>query len=250
MMRVAVLILAIAGTVWPQASPSFEAASVKPMPPGTRFAPILRDSGRFSAAATSLQALIGLAYGVGSDQVTGPDWIATEMYSVVATFPAETPQRQFQTMFQNLLAERFHLAIHREAKTIDGYDLVIGKGGPKLKESAPDSRPGGGGQFSPHGATLTFSRQSMPQFAAQLPMRIRQASGPRGQAMGVIRVIDKTGLTANYDFTIHYAREGDDEPGADFFAALESQLGLKLQPAKIPLEFIAVDHAEKAPGEN
>lgn len=90
----------------------------------------------------------------------------------------------------------------------------------------------------------------MAQFAAQLPMRIRQAEGQSGAGMGPIRVIDKTGLTANYDFTFHYSREGDEDPGPDFYTAIESQLGLKLRPMKMPLEFIVVDHVEKVPGEN
>jgi uncharacterized protein (TIGR03435 family) len=68
--------------------------------------------------------------------------------------------------------------------------------------------------------------------------------------MGVIRVVDKTGLAGRFDFTLHYAREGDAEPGLDLFGAIESQLGLKLQTAKLPLEFIVVDHVEKVPDEN
>jgi uncharacterized protein (TIGR03435 family) len=68
--------------------------------------------------------------------------------------------------------------------------------------------------------------------------------------MGTIRVIDKTGLSGDYDFALHYARDGDEEPALDIFGAIESQAGLKLQRAKIPLEFIVVDHAEKVPSEN
>jgi uncharacterized protein (TIGR03435 family) len=249
-MRAAIVAMIIAGLTWSQTCTSFDAASVKALPPGSRFVPIRRDAGRVSAAATSLQVLIGQAYGVESDQVTGPDWLADEMYSVTATFPDDTSLEQFQTMLQNLLVERFHLAVHRERKTIDGYDLVIAKGGPKLKESTESAQPRGTGQFGRDGATLVYTKINMSRFAGQMPMRIRQANGPRGAALGAIRVIDKTGLAGDYDFSIHYTREGDDEPGPDFFAALESQVGLKLQPSKMSLEFIVVDRVEKSPGEN
>ncbi|HVV44952.1 MAG TPA: TIGR03435 family protein [Bryobacteraceae bacterium] len=249
-MRAAILMSIAAGLTWSQTGPLFDAASVKALPPGTRFAPIRRDSGRVSAAATSLQFLIGEAWGVGPDQVTGPDWLSDEMFSVVATFPDDTPAEQFQMMLQNLLAERFHLAVHRERKTIDGYDLVIAKGGPKLKESTESSQPRETGRFGRDGATLVYTKMSISRFAGEMPMRIRQANGPRGAALGAIRVIDKTGLAGDYDFSIHYAREGDDDPGPDLFAALETQVGLKLQPEKIPLDFIVVDRAEKSPGEN
>lgn len=148
---------------------AFEAASVQALPAGTRFAPVMRDAGRFSAPATNLSNLIGIAYGVGADQVTGPDWLATEMYSVVATFPGGAAPEQFGPMMQTLLAERFHLAIHRETKAIDGYDLVIAKDGPKLTVSAADSQPGGGGQF---GRTVLLSASASSRWRS-LPRSCR-----------------------------------------------------------------------------
>jgi uncharacterized protein (TIGR03435 family) len=70
-------------------------------------------------------------------QVSGPDWIDNLGYDVAAKIPAGVPAEKVPLMLQALLAERFKLALHRESKTIDVYALIVGKGGPKLKESDP-----------------------------------------------------------------------------------------------------------------
>jgi uncharacterized protein (TIGR03435 family) len=81
--------------------------------------------------------LISRAYGVKDYQVSGPDWLDSQGYDVVAKVPAGVPADQVPLMLQALLSERFKLALHRESKTINVYALIVGKGGPKLKESDP-----------------------------------------------------------------------------------------------------------------
>jgi len=233
-------------------APEFEAASVKALPPGSHFGPMAQDGSQFSASGTSLWNLMARAYGVGSDQITGPDWMNQEMYSVAATIPQGVTGEQVNLMLQRLLADRFHMAIHRESKVMDGYELVIAKGGSKLKAAEPVTAGPGPrsriqGSFGPNGATLTYEKVSTPNLASDLSFRFRQLNGPGSP---VVRVVDKTDLPGVYDFEVHYSRPNDEAPGPDLFGAIESQLGLKLQPAKLTLEFVVVDRAEKVPTGN
>ena len=224
---------------------SFEVASVKTVPKGTLWAPLNIDPAHFSGQ-DSLRNLIAFAYTTGTDQVIGPDWLDSEMYSVNANIPAGATNEQVHLMLRNLLAERFRMTAHMETRIIDGYNLVVAKNGPKLKPAAEGETRRQSGSFGSDGATLDFPNVSMSQLIADLAnFRLRT---PRDR--GLFRVIDKTGLTGKYDFTLRYAPAGTDAPGPDLFGALESQLGLKLEPVKISLDVVVVDRAEKIPLEN
>ena len=141
----------------PQADDSsvtFEAASVKPAGPavpgeqsgGMHGGPGTSDPGRITNHRGTLSDLLARAYDVQRDQISPPVWIedrGTHAYGVDATMPPNTTKEQFQLMFQNLLAERFHVRLHHETKTRPGYELRVANCGPKLKEWAPDERAGG-----------------------------------------------------------------------------------------------------------
>lgn len=253
--RIVLIAMAVCGMLYAQTD--FEVAAVKALPPGGRGGPMSGgpgspDPGRFSAQGASLRNLIATAYMVGNDQVTGPDWMGTLMYSVTANVPAGTTGEQFNLMLQRLLAQRFQMTIHHETKTIDSFDLVVAKSGSKLKEAvpAPDTsgpRPGGGGSYGPDGVSLTYNGTRMSFFANDLARRLSQLNPARG---AIVRVADKTGLTGIYDIKLHYVRLGDDALGVDIFGAVESQLGLKLQPTKTTVDLIVVDRAERVPLEN
>jgi uncharacterized protein (TIGR03435 family) len=254
-----VLILAGCTAILNAQNPQFDVASLKLLPQGTRFTPPsggpgTPDPAHFLWPATTLTSLLAQAYGISGDQISGPDWMGSQFYSITANFPAETTREQFQLMLQNLLTERMHLAVHHETTTIQAYDLVIAKGGPKLKEPAPadPSRPGymGGGQFGPDGATLTYPNSPLRVFLMNLSMRLR-SDASAGVTQSIVRVNDKTGLTGTYNITLHYIpARMTDVPGPDIFAALETQLGLKLEPVKMQIDMVVVDHAEKTPLEN
>ena len=83
------------------------------------------------------KALLRLAYNVKSYQVSGPEWIDTEVYAIAATVPAGASQTQANEMLRELLVERFHLAAHRQTRQVPIYVLLLGKGGPKLHEADP-----------------------------------------------------------------------------------------------------------------
>src|SRR5262245_31056417 len=128
---------------------SFDVASVKPATPptpngrgmvmfrGPTGGPGTKDPGRISYPFMTLKNLLMTAYDVKNFQISGPSWMDTERYDINATMPPDTTKEQFRVMLQNLLAERFKIAVHRETKELPMYSLVVNKGGPKLKESDP-----------------------------------------------------------------------------------------------------------------
>jgi uncharacterized protein (TIGR03435 family) len=129
---------------------TFDAASVKPAPPppapgagrrGGLAGPGTTDHGRIHYAAISVKALLIDAYDVKDFQIEGPGWLDTERFAIDATMPPDTSKEQLRMMLQNLLAERFKLAIHRETKELSMYSLVVAKNGPKMKDSAEAAVP-------------------------------------------------------------------------------------------------------------
>ena len=131
----------------PAAGPAFEVASVKPAAPldraqmlsGQMHVGMKIDAARVDIGGMSLADLIRVAYRVKPYQVSGPDWMASERFDVLAKLPEGASSGQVPEMLQALLAERFKLTVHRESKEHAVYALVVGKNGPKLKESAPDA---------------------------------------------------------------------------------------------------------------
>jgi uncharacterized protein (TIGR03435 family) len=93
----------------------------------------------------SLADLVRVAYRVKPYQISGPDWMASERFDVLAKLPEGAHSEQVPEMLQALLAERFKLTVHRESKEHAVYALVVGKNGPKLKESPPDADAPAGG---------------------------------------------------------------------------------------------------------
>jgi uncharacterized protein (TIGR03435 family) len=145
------LILAVSGFAWAQAPTpapaalAFEVATIKPARPITEQAMSGKmhigekiDGARVDYGAMTLADLITVAYKVKSFQVSGPDWLKTERFDILAKLPEGATKDQVPQMLQALLADRFKLVIHRDTKEHAMYALVVAKGGPKLKESPPD----------------------------------------------------------------------------------------------------------------
>jgi uncharacterized protein (TIGR03435 family) len=268
--------------------PTFDAVSVKAVnlashPAfGNSGGPGTTDPGRIHFCCVGMFSLLMRAYGVEIDRIAGPSWMMENMgpnlYQVDATLPAGTTKAQFQVMMQNLLAERFHLQIHYETRSFPGYDLVVAKDGPKLKVTA--SHPDG--PLPPGPQLVTSLGRGMVRVQAQeksiadlllgMGRLIEQSLGadPTDFSSPKPRVIDKTGLTGKYDFTLEFACEGCRSLGANLpvargestgspaptdplniFVALEKQLGLKLvKTHAIPLDVIVVDRVDKIPTGN
>jgi uncharacterized protein (TIGR03435 family) len=142
-------------------------------------------------------------------------------------------EKEQRLMLQSLLADRFGLRIHYESKVQPVYELVAAKGGPKMKPLPADQKPGWG-KFGRGEITL----RERP--IAMLAYCLTQLAGRK--------VVDKTGLMGNYDIDLKWAPDDQQislDTGPTLFTALQEQLGLKLEPAKAPVEVLVIDHIEK-----
>jgi uncharacterized protein (TIGR03435 family) len=247
---------------------AFEVASVKPaapQPPGRFQISMNADPGRINYTFVSLKNLIERAYSVKSYQVTGPDWMESERFDVTAKLPDGAKQSDVPQMLQALLAERFKLTIHREQKSMPVYAIVVGKSGVKMPKVEGDTvaAPGAGA------------------IRMQMGMKGRQLSGKvtTDNLAGMLSrmldrpVIDATELKDTYDMNLEWTPDereggmrmlggippGDHPPASEgsesssapsLFAAVQEQLGLKLEPRKGQVDVMVVDSVEKAPTQN
>ena len=222
---------------------TFEVASVKPTDPAARGIRIqFTPGGGLDAQNAHVKQLIMIAYDVQSFQVP------PTAGAYAGTGPITPEQRkQIQQRIQALLADRFHLVIHRDAKEAPVYALVVAKNGHKLKESALDEGLSGG-----RGA-VTAGGVSMTLLAGFLGGRLGRP------------VLERTGLTGKYDFKLEWTPEsnelsgkggpegpgekgepgGADPLGPSLSTALQEQLGLKLESQKAPVDTIVIDRVEK-----
>ena len=320
---------------------SFEVATVKAATAPTPFdgkrmirfgaqgGPGTSDPGQITYSFLSLKLLLTMAFGVRSYQIQGPAWLDSERFDIVAKVPRGATKDDVKVMLQNLLKERFQLAVHREKKEMSVYSLVVAKNGPKMNESDDQSDPdvappaaadGSGAAAVPPPAPsdpskLKMGKDGMPEFPAgarrpgimmmamMSPTGMRMKLNAMRQTMAQLAdslsnqvdrpVVDMTGLTQRYDFTLDFAPDqgammakmpagmmppppggagapggaiggpvggpgGDPVPhaslpetdAASLFAAIQAQLGLKLETRKAPADLVVIDHMEKTPSEN
>ena len=97
------------------------------------------DAARVDIGYWSIKQLILRAYGLSPSQASGPDWMDSLRFDILAKLPEGATQDQLPEMLQWLLVERFGLVAHGETKDLPGYALVLGKGGPKMKPAVPDA---------------------------------------------------------------------------------------------------------------
>lgn len=270
-------------------SVTFEVASVKPSPPGwerggvyfgpPRGGPGTPDPGQITWSYPTLKTLLMTAYDVKAYQVNGPAWLDTERYDITAKVPAGATREQVNVMWQNLLTERFGVKLHHEPKEFQVDELVIAKGGPKLKETAWDPAmplpPGPptrkDGELTGPGAVVTIfpgpnAKAHMIAKAQPLSKLAAMLGNDRRHP-----VLDKTGLTGLYDFNLEYTIDlsgfplpppplggppapapGNtaSDPGPDLAAAVQQQLGLRLVAGKANIDVLVIDKAEKVPSDN
>ena len=196
------------------------------------------------------------AYGVKRYQISGPDWLAAACSNIIAKVPPGTSKEQVKPMLQNLLAERFALALHREKRALPVYTLVVAKNGPKMKVAQETDSGGTWGAWNGNARWVTHY-ETMQSLADFLSPRLDRP------------VLDRTGLTERYEFTLAWVAENIDmrvrtapvantggdgelaaEPVPTIFGAVQQQLGLKLERGTSPTVVLAIDHAEKTPTEN
>jgi uncharacterized protein (TIGR03435 family) len=223
-------------------TPAFEVASIR-LHTGPVMAVGMKPSGpNVTMEAMSLHNLIGYAYDLQPYQILGgPSWITADRYDIAAKAEGDglLVPTQIKQMTQALLTDRFGLKYHRDTKEMPVYALVVGKNGPKLKESAPDAEKRLTLGSADGHTRMTVTKGDMAQLVGEF-----------SNINGVDRpTIDKTGLTGAYDYQLDWSRG---EPGSNapvIFTAIQEQLGLKFQPDKARVEVLVIDRVEK-PGEN
>jgi uncharacterized protein (TIGR03435 family) len=232
-----------------QAPPAFEVASIRvhSFASGDRGGPPIAGN-RFTSGG-NLKQLIIYAYGLKVYQLSGgPTWVTnpstdTDYYDINAKAEGDEPltESRARQLLQTLLADRFQLRLHRESKEMPVYALVVGKAGPKFKESAPDATTGMRASVTLATVTSTFTKSQMSSL-----VRVLSSAADRP-------VLDQTGLTGFYDFKVEFARDPAavvaESSAASLFTALQEQLGLKLEPRRGSIETMVIDHAER-PSEN
>jgi uncharacterized protein (TIGR03435 family) len=220
-----------------EAKPGAQAGGIKPMPGGQEYI----------AQNAPVKLIMALMYKIPIRQITGgPDWLNTDLFEIDAKADKSYNLDDLHVMFQNLLVDEFKLQFHKETREGPVYDLSLDKPGLKMKVNDTDQdfeipiKPGGPGVF-------VGKRVPMQYLCWWLGQALQQDQRP---------VIDKTGLDKYYDFTLSFRPELPPNVPSEnlppglmdrpiIFDAVKQQLGLRLDPAKGPVEYFVIDHVEK-----
>lgn len=247
------VLAAISAAFAQNTTPAFEAASIRPHTAPLSTIGGLKISGTLiTMEGYNLPLLIQLAWNVPNYQLSLDAIPRTEglyaYFDLVLRAPGERqPSREeLRPMLQTLLAERFQVKVHRDTKEIPVYALLIAKNGPKLTEAAPDAECKS--VFGPRNPTDRNYDYKITGCSID-----RLVSGLGNSVSSDRPVIDKTGLTGKYDISLtatpDFRLRQSSDPGDISALDAVQKLGLKLEPQKLPLEMVVVDHAEK-PSEN
>jgi bla regulator protein BlaR1 len=222
-------------------------------------------------AGTTLQSLIEEAYGVQPNQIssTQQGLLGSERFDIDGTtdksmadeLQSLNPDQRLaanQRMLQQLLADKFKLLVHSEAKVLPQYALTIAGGGSKLSKATPGDTYSNGikDPLGHTGGGLMFAMGEGGSVAGQgvpIASLVRLLSRQLGRT-----VVDQTGLTGNFDFTLKWASDestrgpdGTPSPATlnSILTAVQEQLGLKLESQNGPVQILVIDHVE-VPSEN
>ena len=266
--------------------PKYDVATIKPASGSDGRMMFMFMPGGINISGVPVQMLLREAFNVEDDRiVSAPGWVKTNRYDVQAKVaPEDAPKLdkltsdQRRAMLLPLLVERFNLKYHHEMRELPSYALVVAKGGPKMKLSAiqdppPGSRPPGDTAAAKPGDSPApgapprrmmgmTGRGHVESQGSNTEMLARILSSQLGRT-----VVDKTGLTANYDYTLQWTPDdapppkpgaeagpqrndsGNEDSGPSLFTAVQEQLGLKLEAEKGTVDVIVIDHID-TPSEN
>lgn len=225
--------------------PEYDAVAIKPNNSGSGSSRISSQLDIYNATNVSLKMLLKDSYQVQDDMIEGiPKSMESARFDIQSKVVdpdldvlKKLDPDQRREMRRAILVDRFQLKVHTEVKTLSVYEMSVMKDGPKFKSSS-----GGGSGSStnthnvPHGMELKARNITMASFASMLFSEVHRT------------VADKTALTGRYDLDMTWSPDDrstpDPDAGPSIFTALQEQLGLKLRPAKGPVEILVVDHVE------
>jgi uncharacterized protein (TIGR03435 family) len=231
--------------------PRILAATIEPSKPENSSKGFSLQFGRLAVANVTLSELISEAYKINSSQIIGaPAWIDTDRFDIAAQFDekGEPNDSQFRSMVQKLLAQRFKLSFHRDKKELQVYALSKAGSGPKVAKSAADPN-------------------QLPSLILQDLGKLKVSNGTMQDFVNVMQfgvldrpVLDRTGIEGRYDFTLNWTPDDSQFPGLGvtiphptgsknepppLSAAIQEQIGLKLDPTRASVEALIIDHVEK-----
>lgn len=181
-----------------------------------------------------LGGILQTAFKVDRLSLEAPDWLFAERFDITGKVSDEKASlEERRQMLQALLIDRFGLAFHRETKIRPGFALVVAKNGPKL-QAVPDV---GGHDNDNRPGKMERLRTTIGEFASALSYVLRQPVG------------DETHMEGRYNVVLTYAPDLNAD-GPSIFTAVEEQLGLKLEPRRVPVDTFVVDRCQKMPTEN
>ena len=229
------------------AHPSFAVAVIKPTdasdPRNAHGWSFESEGHHIQCRNATLIDILSVVYGVQLRQIVAAEpWLGKEKYDITGTpdVAGEPNTAQFREMYKKLLADRFHLTLHREMRDMPIYALAVAKGGPRLKPAEP-SEPVNAGNSGGTERTMKFTNISMQEFAHNLALFEDRP------------VVDQTALPGSYDFTLKWTFELTAETLPDaapsLSTAMREQLGLRLASTRGKAEVLVIDHVER-PSEN
>jgi bla regulator protein blaR1 len=236
------------------ADPAFEVATIKPSNPDGPGRGGGAEGGGIVMRGTSLANLLRLVYDIHPNQIIGaPAWVTSDRYDIIAKVEGDgTPtQDQLKIMVAKLLADRFQLAFHREQKELPVYSVTVAKSGVRITKN--ELKNDAVGVIFRGPGSVAFNNAAMDDLCRML------------QTAALDRpVVNKTGLSGKYDFTLIWTPEqllnapanvnalqspDKAEPPPDIYVAVQQQLGLKIDAAKLSTEVLVIDKVEK-PSDN
>jgi uncharacterized protein (TIGR03435 family) len=235
---------------------SFDIADVHPSATGGNnnhmSGGVLR-GGRYDLRNATMVELIQMAYGLNDTKtiVGGPGWLDTDRFDIAAKAPQSTSQEDLKLMLEALLADRFKLVVHMDSRPMSVFVLSLGKGKPKLKESDGKGEPGCQGKpQNPAPGEIPYNETSCHNLTME---QFTQRMGMAGNYVGA-PAVDQTGLKGAWDFDLKWTGRvqlaAAGSSGITFFDAIDKQLGLKLEPGRVPMPVLVVDSVNQKPTDN
>jgi len=286
LVRTVLATLALPTALAAQTQPAFEVASIRPSPEQVERVNIgVHITGsQVRIARMSLKDYVGIAFRAKPHQCSGPDWLGQTRFDIAATIPEGVPPSQVPEMLQRLLTDRFGMQVHREAKEMPVYALLVAKGGLKVSESKPPAGPpperpagvnvtasgnaGGVGADMGDGSSFSLAENHLEirnmTMAAVAELLTRFADRP---------VVDSTGVSGRYDLDLALSPEDyrvllirsavnagvtlppqalrvlDGASGDPISPALASA-GLQWESRRAPIDIVVIDSMAKTPTEN
>ncbi len=263
---------------------TFDVATITPWKPTGKPAggfmiggPGSKDPELLRAENYPLKFVVTTAWNLPGYRVAAPDWMDSAKFNINARVPKDATKEQFRIMLQNLLIERFRMKVHFEKRELPLYELTVAKGGSKFKPSTvdptqPSTRPEPGRKLQTDSEGFPDLQPGITSFAViRDHWRSQWANQPIAELASFLSttlhapMVDRTGLDGKYDIVLSWVDARGTEParndgstpvaasdpgGPTIEAAVLSQLGLKLEKKKGPVDVLVVDDAQKIPVEN